>query len=243
MRTKRSPKRLSALEPDFDDWKLKFDGVLRTDLHAARSWKRLADAGMDMEEVSRLLWLVCDFEGSPGYQIIYQLGGLYTARAIEGRRLAKRLEDDANRIKAFSGQTAKSKLTEELTAVVRELREFDRLVRDQFSARKLSPTVFREWLIRRVKEKTKRSFYKELSFLLDAAYEAYKKEPPALGADALRKSYKRFVENSSGLNSAESNPLLTLGIAFAATLLMRGFLNNSAEIDPGKNADAGWLKF
>ncbi len=194
----------SAQESDSDAWKLRFREVLRSDHHADKSWQRLASAGLDMEDVSNLLWLACDFEGSPGYHFLSHLSDELKDQAKQSRRLAKRLEEDSKAIRAVCGDSAQRDLLAKLETLISELRSSEREIREGFSKRNLNPTIYRVFLIRDVRQKTKRAFFKELSFLLDAAHKAHGQESPALGAEAIRKFYQRYVEKqyeSSGLGS------------------------------------------
>jgi hypothetical protein len=227
-------------EPDFDAWKARLDTCLREDRHVARSWKRLSDAGLDMEEVSGLLWLACDFEGGPGYEFISSMGGLFKQQAKEAKRLARRLAEDAKAIKALCGDTAQGELLIKLEALINELQTLEKDLRRRFSKRTLNPTIYRSFLIRELKQKTKRSFYKELSFLLDAAYEAHGQDPPSLGGDALRKSYQRYVENPPKDDPFGSDPAAALVAVLILGIIGTFLKSRKGGAPETEKADMGW---
>jgi hypothetical protein len=203
-------------ELDFGAWKIQFDARLRKDRHAARSWRRLSDANLDMESVGGQLWLACDFERSPGYQFTLSMGSAFKDQARRADRLAKRLAEDVEDIKTVCGSSAPPDLLAKLVILADELDSSAKTLRKRASKRFLNPSFFLAAVIKDVREKTNRSFYGELSCLLDAAYEAHGQEPPALGADALRKFYQRYVKNPRELDLWGSDP----GAAFRFALIL-----------------------
>jgi hypothetical protein len=42
--------------------------------YAAEGWKHLSSYDLKLDQVSALLWLACDFEGSPGYALLSGVG-------------------------------------------------------------------------------------------------------------------------------------------------------------------------
>ena len=228
----------NAQESNSDAWKLRFSAVLRSDRHADKSWMRLANAGLDMEDVSTLLWLACDFEGSPGYDFISHLGDKFKDQAKQSRRLAKRLAEDAKTIRAVCGDAAQKDLLAKLETCIEELQSSEKEIRERFSKRSFNPAIYRIFLIRDIKEKTKRPFFKEFSFLLDAAYKAHGQEPPALGAEAIRKFYQRYVKKLSAPSVFGCDPATLVTVALAITFLLE-CLNKLTRASVIEKADAG----
>lgn len=218
--------------PLYEAWKRQFDRLLlrKHYQYANNSWEQLVKKGLDRDVLPFVLWLACDFPGSPGHDATSEFRDESKRKTKETRQLAIRLKADKVAIVKLCGGVAQKDLIAKLDVLTDEL-ETSATELHRFSSKRVcNPSMFRSWLIRQVKNETKRSHYQEISHLLDVAYAAHGKEKPLMGQEVLRMAYSRQTKNHeiSWDLSPETVLLLLLGFIFLKLSELRSTSNETA---------------
>jgi hypothetical protein len=183
---------------NFNDehWRASFNGLLKRDIQASRSWSELIGVGIDADTLAGLLALCCDFKGSPGYEL---LGPLLKPDAREIRAmlgLADQLNATSNALLGILGDKADRDLVAKLNATAASLRSSIADAETLFSKRTLNPGFFLAWLISDLEEKSRKPHYRHVANLLAPAYMAHGQPHPDIGEEAIRKMYGRFRKSN-----------------------------------------------
>jgi hypothetical protein len=182
-------------EFDFLKWFRAFRKLVRDDFRAERCLSELQGTSVPTDTLCLVLAFACDFPGSP------TLSGLGAGRkqvfrlAKEYEKLSARLESDSKDLQSC-GLELPIELTAQMMDAANRLRNAATAIRSNLSKQKLNSTFFLVWLISLVKEHTGRARFREIAFLLEAAYRAHGKEPPLITEESLRKTYARFKKNN-----------------------------------------------
>jgi hypothetical protein len=188
------------LDFNLKGWKKEFMGLLQRERLALQSWNRLRDGGADIGSLTLLLYLCCDFKGSPGRKALAIFIGECRETARIAPQLAKRFESDKKAATEFydetffdEGSKASREALSKLDLVISDLRNCAVEARPFCSKRSWNPSFFLAWAITEINETLGRPCYREVANLLDVAYMAHGREARATGEDAVRKLYRRFL--------------------------------------------------
>jgi hypothetical protein len=178
------------------EWRTSFNEFVQNDIQASRSWNELIGVGIDADTLAGLLALCCDFEGSPGYELLDPLLKPDAREIRTMRSLADQLNATSNALLGILADKADRDLVAKLNATAASLQSSIADAETLFPKRTLNPGFFLAWLISELEEKSKKPHYRHVANLLAPAYMAHGQPHPDIGEEALRKTYSRFRKSN-----------------------------------------------
>lgn len=223
---------------DMKKWPLSFRKLVEADAHAARSWRRLTEAGVDPYHLTWLLALSCEFSGNPASALIEDIRTEMLGQVRKALKLADRLETNVEELRDFVSELPEG-LLGKMTEGTNQLRQSAHDARRLVSKHKLNTTFFFAWLITSIQESTGSPRFRDVVNLLAWAYVTYGQEMPDIGEEALRKTYSRFKKESPLKElirpQARTKLLLMAAIFIVFTLLTSDTLSKSFSSTESKS--------